>query len=159
MIGLPRPASSAFARTTIRAMRVGGLGASYIPGGRGTLMDLRPFAGNLRASDPKRYARNAEIVATDPVLRPWLPDHRLDRRGPRSDAGICRGRLSEKDPGANADRDPRPGSHRQHGGERHIRQPVGRRLYLVIADAKHELLMEQNHYRAQFWSAFDSFAA
>ena len=31
-------------------------------------MDLRPFAGNPRTSDPERYARNAEIVATAPSL-------------------------------------------------------------------------------------------
>ena len=29
--------------------------------------------------------------------------------------------------------------------------------HIVTAGAKHELLMEQDHYRAQFWSAFDSF--
>ena len=30
--------------------------------------------------------------------------------------------------------------------------------HIIIAGAKHELLMEQDHYRAQFWSAFDSFS-
>jgi lysophospholipase len=35
----------------------------------------------------------------------------------------------------------------------------GAASHLVIADAKHELLMEQNDHRGRFWSAFDSFAA
>jgi lysophospholipase len=34
----------------------------------------------------------------------------------------------------------------------------GATSHIVIAGAKHELLMEQDRYRAQFWSAFDSFA-
>ena len=29
--------------------------------------------------------------------------------------------------------------------------------YFDIAEAKHELLMEQDWYRGQVWSAFDSF--
>jgi lysophospholipase len=33
----------------------------------------------------------------------------------------------------------------------------GAASHLVIADARHELLMEQNDYRGRFWSAFDSF--
>jgi lysophospholipase len=33
----------------------------------------------------------------------------------------------------------------------------GAASHLVIVDARHELLMEQNDYRGRFWSAFDSF--
>ena len=29
--------------------------------------------------------------------------------------------------------------------------------HLVIAGAKHEILQEQDRYRAQFWAAFDAF--
>ena len=29
--------------------------------------------------------------------------------------------------------------------------------HLIIAGAKHELIMEQDRYRAQFWAAFDAF--
>ena len=63
MIGLPFIGSSALVRAALRAMRVCGLGTSYVPGGRGTIMDVRPFAGNRRTSDPGRYARNAAILA------------------------------------------------------------------------------------------------
>jgi lysophospholipase len=31
--------------------------------------------------------------------------------------------------------------------------------YAEIADAGHEVLMEKNVYRAQFWEAFDAFVA
>jgi lysophospholipase len=29
--------------------------------------------------------------------------------------------------------------------------------HLVVAGAKHELLMEQDRFRTQFWAAFDAF--
>ena len=29
--------------------------------------------------------------------------------------------------------------------------------HLVVVGAQHELLMEQDRYRAQFWAAFDAF--
>ena len=29
--------------------------------------------------------------------------------------------------------------------------------HLIIAGARHEMMMEQDRYRAQFWAAFDAF--
>jgi lysophospholipase len=29
--------------------------------------------------------------------------------------------------------------------------------HLIIAGAQHEIMMEQDHYRQQFWAAFDAF--
>jgi lysophospholipase len=29
--------------------------------------------------------------------------------------------------------------------------------HLIVPGARHELLMEQDHYRRQFWAAFDAF--
>jgi lysophospholipase len=157
MIGLPSPASSVFARAALRAMRVGGLGASYVPGGRGTLMDLRPFTGNFRTSDPERYARNAEIVATESPLGLGSPtiawtDAAFEAMQEFAGAGF-------------------PGRIRERmlivaPGQDHIVSTAASAKFanrsgaahLVIADAEHELLMEQNRYRGQFWSAFDSFA-
>jgi lysophospholipase len=68
MIGLPFIRSSALVRAAFRAMRLCGLGTLYVPGGRRTSMDLRPFAGNRRTSDPERYGRNAAILAAEPAL-------------------------------------------------------------------------------------------
>jgi lysophospholipase len=68
MIGLPFIGSSALVRAASRAMRVCGLGTSYIPGGRRAIMDTRPFAGNRRTSDPGRYARSAAILVAEPSL-------------------------------------------------------------------------------------------
>jgi lysophospholipase len=157
MIGLPSPASSAFARSAFRAMRIGGLGSSYVPGGRGTLMDLRPFAGNWRTSDPERYARNSGIVATAPALGLGSPtiawtDAALEAMQEFAGAGYP-GRIRGRMLIVTASRDhivSTPAS-------RLFADRSGAASHLVIADARHELLMEQNDYRGRFWSAFDSF--
>jgi lysophospholipase len=157
MIGLPPPASSGFARAGLHAMRVGGLGASYIPGGRGAPMDLRPFTGNLRTSDPKRYARNAGIVATDPALGLGSPtiawtDAAFEAMREFAGAGYP-GRIRERMLIIAPGRDrivstAASGLFASRSGAAH----------LVIAGARREVLMEQNLCRGQFWSAFDSFA-
>ena len=38
-----------------------------------------------------------------------------------------------------------------------IRDAAARRLALVIPGARHEMLMEQDRYREQFWAALDAF--
>jgi lysophospholipase len=157
MIGLASLASSAFARAALHAMRVCKFGRSYVPGGRGTPMDLRPFAGNLRTSDRERYARGAEIVAADPMLGLGSPtiawtDAALEAMRQFAGDGYpkkIRERMLIVAP----------------GGDRIVSTAASRAFasrsgasHLVIPGARHELLMEQNHYRGQFWSAFDSFA-
>jgi len=158
MIGLPFPASSAFARAALHAMRVGGLGSSYVPGGRGASMDLRPFTGNLRTSDPERYARNAEIVATAPALGLGSPtiawtDAAFEAMQEFAGAGYP-GRIREPmlivAPGW--DRIVSTAASRLFAGRSSAAS------HLVIADARHELLMEHDDHRGRFWSAFDSFA-
>ena len=157
MIGLPSLASSAFAGSTFRAMRAWGLGGAYIPGGRGTPMDLRPFAGNPRTSDPERYARNAGIVAAAPSLGLGSPTVAW------VDAAFEALReLAE--PGT-------PGKIREPmlivtAGQDRIVSPAASALFasrsvaaslLTIVGARHEVLMERNDFRQHFWSAFDSF--
>lgn len=159
MIGLPSLASSAFARSTFRALRACGLGASYIPGGRGTPMDLRPFAGNPRTSDPERYARNAGIVAAAPGL------------------GLGSPTVAWTDAAFNALQEfaqpDYPGKIREPmlivtaGRDRIVSQAASALFasrsdaasHLMIKGAQHEVLMERNDFRTKFWSAFNSFAS
>jgi lysophospholipase len=158
MIGLPYPASSALARASVRAMSVCGLGTSYVPGGRRTLMDLKPFASNWRTSDPERYARNAEIIASEPALGLGSPtiawtEAALEVMQEFADANYP-GRIRERMLIVTPGRDYIAST----AASGTFANRSGAASHLVIADAKHELLMEQNHYRGQFWSAFDSFA-
>lgn len=159
MIGLPYIGSSRLVRAVLQAIRLCGLSTSYVPGGRSTVMDLRPFAGNRRTSDPDRYARNAAIVASEPALGIGSPTLRW------TEAAL---EVVHEFADANY---PVRGLDRTliiAAGNDQIASTAASTTFamraktissIVIHGAKHELLMEQNGYRAQFWSAFDSFAA
>ncbi|HEY1783086.1 MAG TPA: alpha/beta hydrolase [Roseiarcus sp.] len=158
MIGLPSVGSSGLARAAFRAMRACGFGAAYVPGGSRTLTDLKPFGGNWRTSDPERYARNAAIIATEPALALGSPtiawtDAALAAMEEFAGAGYPR-RIRERMLVVTAGRDQIVST---AASGRFVNRSSAA-SHLIIAGAKHEVLMEQNQYREQFWSAFDSFA-
>ena len=156
MISLVR-AGSPYARLTARFLRVMGMGSSYIPGGGGTPVNTLPFVGNRLTSDPVRYARTSTVIEAEPALAVGSPTVGwID--------SAFRAMLEFADPTY----------------AHHLRQPLllvaagqdqivstpatgafAVRLrtgsHLVIPGAKHELLMEQDRYREQFWAAFDAF--
>jgi lysophospholipase len=157
MIALTGRAMSRAARSTARALRLAGMGRSYVPGGGATAVNLLPFPGNVLTSDPVRYARAAAVVEIAPELALGSPTV---------------GWLDSAYTQMAAFADP--------AYPRHIRQPVlivGAGLddvvstpaieqfairlragaHVVVAGARHELLMEQDHLRNQFWAAFDAF--
>jgi len=157
MVGIAFVSSMAVAGTVARAMRVGGFGTMYVPGRYPGVLDLRPFAGNILTSDPVRFARNAAILEAEPALGLGGPTVTW------CDAAF-RAMRALGDPSYPA----------------RIRQPIlivaaGRDAivsnaaiedfatllragsHLVVVGAQHELLMEQDRYRSQFWAAFDAF--
>jgi lysophospholipase len=140
-----------------RTLRLFGSGSAYIPTGHAKATGSEDFIGNVLTSDPVRFARNAAVLETEPELGLGSPTVSW------ADAAL---RLMKRfaDPGYAA----------------HIRQPIlmvaagrdevvstpaietfGQNLlagrHLILAGAKHEILQEQDHYRAQFWAAFDAF--
>src|SRR5262249_6205634 len=56
------------ARLLAEALDIVGLGGAFIPGGGATSVQTKPFAHNVLTSDPRRYARNAGVVAAAPHL-------------------------------------------------------------------------------------------
>src|ERR1700688_2561315 len=68
MIGLAGRAGARFAAVSARTMRLLGLGRSYVPGGGSTPLASLPFVGNVLSSDPVRHARTAAIVDAEPML-------------------------------------------------------------------------------------------
>ncbi len=119
-------------------------------------MDLRPFARNWRTSDPERYARNAKIIATEPALGLGSPtidwtNAALNAMQDFSDAAYPR-RIRERLLIVAAGRD-----NITSAAASETFASRSSASHFVIADAKHELLMEQDRYQRQFWSAFDSF--
>lgn len=134
-----------------------GLGGRYVPGGNGKPLVQRPYEGNLVTSDPDIYARIATYPDHDPRLGlgaptvQWLhealsamaemmhPLYPVDIRQPiLIVAAGADGLVST--PAIEA-----------FGA----RLKAGRTL--VIAGAKHELMMERAIYREPFFAAFDAF--
>ena len=120
-------------------------------------VNARPFVGNVLTSDPVRYARNAAVLEAEPALGLAAPTF--------SWADAAFKVMSEFS---------------QHAYAANIRQPIlligaghdgvvstqaienfAIRLragsHLIVAGAEHEMLMEHDRYRSQFWAAFDAF--
>ena len=121
-------------------------------------MDARPFAGNRRTSDPGRYARNAAILVAEPSLGLGSPtiawtDAALKAMQEFADTGYP-AKIRERTLIVAPGRDEIAST----AASRTFAIRSGAVSHIVTAGAKHELLMEQDHYRAQFWSAFDSFS-
>jgi lysophospholipase len=157
MIDLPGRATSLPVRVLLRVLRLAGQGGRYVPGGGDKLTGTDSFINNPLTSDPVRYARNAAVLEEDPTLGLGSPtvawadtaframhtframDYPSQIRQPilmlaaSNDAVVSTSAIEEFAYHLRA------GSH------------------LVIAGSKHEILQEQDRYRAQFWAAFDAF--
>jgi lysophospholipase len=157
MIDLPGHRTSFPARALVRVLRFAGLGGGYVPGGNGALSGTEPFVNNPLTSDPVRYARNAAIIEEDPTLGLGAPtvawadtafsamhgfrasNYPLQIRQPILMLAASNDTIVSTPAIEEFAYHLRAGSH------------------LVIAGAKHEILQEQDRYRAQFWAAFDAF--
>jgi lysophospholipase len=157
MIGIALVKSMAIASFALTAARLAGFGASYVPGRYRGVLDLRPFTGNILTTDPVRYARNAAILDAEPAL------------------GLGGPTVTWCDAAFQAMRAMHEPSYPAH-----IRQPIlivgaghdaivsntaiedfamlsRTGSHLVVNGAQHEILMERDRYRSQFWAAFDAF--
>jgi lysophospholipase len=157
LIDLVGFAATPTARILVRAMRIAGLGRMYVPKGEVGIMESRPFVGNILTSDPVRYARNAAILEAEPALALGPPT------------------VAWTDAAFRAMRTMRERSYPSR-----IRQPMliiaagndavvsdaaiedfagllRAGSQLVVAGANHEILMEQDRFRSQFWAAFDAY--
>jgi lysophospholipase len=157
LIALAGVGASASASIIVRAMRLTGLGATYVPGGDASVMETRPFVGNILTSDPVRYARNAAVLEAEPML------------------GVGRPTVAWCDAAFRAMRIIREPSYpgRIHlpililaaGNDDIVSNSAIEDFatllragsHLVVVGAQHELLMEQDRFRSQFWAAFDAF--
>jgi lysophospholipase len=152
LMGMPR-----LARASIRLLRLSGLGTMYVPGGGTSPIAAQPFAGNPLTSDPVRYARTEAVLAAEPALGLGSPSIAWI-------AAAFRAMNEFADPAypakirqplliiaAGQDAIVSNAAIEQFA----IRLRAGSQL--VIAGARHELMMEQDRFRAQFWAAFDAF--
>jgi lysophospholipase len=143
--------------TLARTMRFAGMGSRYVPRGGPLSPSMLPFVGNPVTSDPVRHARTAAVLEAEPALAigaptiAWL-DSAL--RVMREFANpVFPGKLRQ------------PMLLVACGRDQLVSTPAiedfGSRLrvgsHLIVPGAKHEVLMEQDHFRGQFWAAFDAF--
>jgi lysophospholipase len=157
MIGLPGVRRALATRMTVKAMRLLGMGGTYVPGGDASVMMQRPFMSNLLTSDPVRYARNVAVLEAEPQLAIAWPTVAW-----ADSAFKVMSELSEPS---------YPGKIRQPllivaAGQDAIvstqaidafavRLRAG--SHLIVPGARHELLMEQDRFRMQVLAAFDAF--
>jgi lysophospholipase len=157
LIDLPSPRASLPMRGVMRLLRAAGMGERFIPGGNIDLIKSTGFPGNPLTSDPRRYARNAVILETDPTLGiasptvAWLDAAfaaMAEFRSPEFAVRIRQPVLMLA-----AGDDTVVSTPAIAAFARHL--PAG--SHRVIADAKHEMLQEDDRYREQLWAAFDAF--
>ncbi len=141
----------------IRTMRLFGRGSAYIPTMHGDVSGTENFIGNVLTSDPVRFARNAAVLQHEPELGLGAPTIswadgalRLMKRlaQPAYPARIRQPMLLVA-----AGRDEVVSTAAIEAFGRNLL--AGR--HLILPGAKHEILQEQDIYRAQFWAAFDAF--
>jgi lysophospholipase len=134
-----------------------GLGGAYAPSASARSVWSDPFAGNVLTSDPIRYARTAKLIESSPELRLGGPTvgwtHAAFRLfGRFEDPNFPRGTVT-------------PILIVAAGGDR-VTDTASTELFatrlragriVVIDGAEHEIMIERDFIRAQFWSAFDQF--
>jgi lysophospholipase len=157
MISLPGMRQSPATRAAVKVMRLMGLGGAYVPGGDATVMMQRPFVGNLLTSDPVRYARNVAVLEAEPSLAIGWPtvawaDSAFKVMKELSEPGYPM-RIRQPILIVAAGQDQIVSTPAIDAFS--IRLRAGR--HLIVAGAKHELLMEQDRFRMQVLAAFDAF--
>jgi len=144
-------------RGFVLSMNAIGFGGRYIPGGDAVAITNRPFERNPVTSDPERYARGAAIVAAEPLLGLGSPT-----------IGWLAAAVRVTEEFAEASY---PASLHQPiliiaaGDDRLVSTAAAERFAirlraganLIVPGARHEVLMEKDAMRAQFWAAFDAF--
>jgi lysophospholipase len=157
MIALAGPAASRGAKMTARTLRYLGMGGGYIPGGGATPVATRPFIGNPVTSDPVRYARTAAIVEAEPDLGLGAPTVGWVDAAFRAMAELAEpsypARIRQPMLILAAGQDELVST--PAIGEFALRLRAG--AHLVISGSQHEILMERDRFRLQFWAAFDAF--
>jgi lysophospholipase len=140
-----------------RIMAAIGFGRRYVPGGSADAVTNRPFANNPVSSDKVRYERIAAIIEAEPALGLGSPTYSWIAAAFRQTLKFAEPEFAAK-----------------------LHQPIliigagddvlvstlaaekfASRLragaILTIPGSRHEILIERDAIRAQFWAAFDAF--
>ena len=156
LLGVLRASSKRLAQLTGFLMYFG-LGEAFVPGRGATLIETLPFEGNPVTSDPQRYARAHAVIEAAPSLGVGGPTIGWINAAMRA--------ASYMEETEFAGRVPIPTLIVLAGAESLVSNRAAERLarrlktaaHLQIPGARHEILMERDEFRDQFWAAFDAF--
>jgi lysophospholipase len=157
LIGLANVTFPAVARAAASGLDFLALGTRYIPGGGATALSTKPFAGNRLTSDPVRYSRISDIITAGPHLAIGDPTIRWTQAMFRTFS-----RFENQDFGRHI---AVPTLMIIPGSDPLCSAPAAEALAMrlracepiIIPTARHEILMERDHLRSQFFAAFDAF--
>jgi lysophospholipase len=134
-----------------------GLGKSFVPGGSDTAIATKPFEGNRLTGDPARYARNSALSAGAPHLCIGDPTigwvHTAFQLMARLNAPSAAREIRVPTLVIAAGQDPIVSTPAIERFAARLKTGAA----LVLPTARHEILMESDEIRAQFWAAFDAF--
>jgi lysophospholipase len=134
-----------------------GLGGRFIPGGGPKSIMTEPFEGNLLSSDPQRYARNAAVAAAAPELCVGSPSIGWVNAAFRQMKAFEDSEFPR--------RNKTPALVIMAGADKVVANAPMERfatrlkagMLVSIPFSEHEILMESDAVREQFWAAFDAF--
>ncbi len=157
MVGLSMVSQPELAARFAAVFDTLGFGASFIPGGGATSISTKPFDGNRLTSDPVRYARNAALAAEaghlsigDPTIR-WV--HEAFRFMARMQDVNLPLRVTTPTLVIGAGQDPIVDTRAVERFASRLKTGSA----LILPAARHEIPMETDAIRADFWAAFDAF--
>jgi len=157
MIQLAQEPWMGLARPVARTLHTLGFGALYVPGGSPAIAALQPFPGNIVTSDPVRYTRSASVIEADRDLGLGSPTIAWADAALRAMADMARpayaAEIRQPILIIAAGRDQLTSTKVTEEFAIHLRAGS----HLVIAGSEHEIMMEQDNYRLQFWAGFDAF--
>jgi lysophospholipase len=157
MIALAPGRLTKMAGPLARLLRYLGRGGAYVPAGNPEPGGAQNFLGNVLTSDPVRYARNAAVLEEEPALGLGAPTIAW------TDAALKQMKLFRSPGYASQIRQPMllVAAGRDEVVSTPAIEEFGLHLlagrHLILAGSRHEILQEQDQYRAQFWAAFDAF--
>lgn len=157
MIGIANLSRPGLVRGLAEFLDALGLGGAFAPGGNAAILATGPFEGNPLTSDPVRFARVASTVNADPAIGlgwctiGWIhAAFRLMRKfeDPDFPRAITVPTLVIAS-GADRVTDTR--------ATERFAERLRAGLLIVVDGAAHEILIERDVFREQFWSAFDAY--
>jgi lysophospholipase len=154
---MPRAAPWGLLRLVADLLSLLGFSSWFVPGGTARPLELGQFAGNKLTSDMMRYERTATILKDDDRLGIGSPTIGWTAAAFQAMAELRRTRFPRplKAPvlilAAGQDAIVSPKAIYRLGQK----MPTAREI--TVDGSRHEILMERDELREQFWAAFDAF--